>query len=296
MASLNFDLPQLDYTTRFSLWQVKMRAILAQTSDLDCALDCFGKKPVASWTDEEKRKDRKALSLIQFHLSNNIMQEVLQGKSAAALWLKLESIWMSKDLTSRLEVKMKLFSHKLHEGPPVMNHLSIFREIVSDLVSMEVNYEDDNLALLLLVSLPSSFTNFCDTICISHDTLTLAEVYEALQQREKMKSMVQEEGSSKAEALQVRGRTEQRITNNNYNRHKSKTNQGRSKSKGRRDKFCRYCKKDNHNIDDCWKLQNKEKRKGTYQPKNKSDGDGKASVVSSDSDGDALAVFAACVS
>jgi hypothetical protein len=73
MASLKFDLPQLDYTTRFSLWQVKMRAILAQTSDLDDALDGFGKKLVASWTEEEKRKDRKALSLIQLHLSNNIL-------------------------------------------------------------------------------------------------------------------------------------------------------------------------------------------------------------------------------
>jgi hypothetical protein len=224
------------------------------------------------------------------------LQEVLQEKSAAALWLKLESICMSKDLTSRLQVKMKLLSHKLHEGAPVMNHLSIFREIVSDLVSMEVNYEDEDLALLLLVSLPSSFINFGDTICISHDTLTLAEVYEALQQREKMKYMVQEEGSSKAEALQVCRRTEQRITNNNYNRDKSKTDRGRSKSKGRRDKFWRYCKKDNRNIDDCWKLQNKEKINGIYQPMIKSDGDGKASVVSSDSDGDALAIFAACVS
>jgi hypothetical protein len=92
MASLKFDLPQLDYTTRFSPWQVKMRAILAQTSDLDDALDGFRKKPVASWTEEEKQKDRKALSLIQLHLSNNILQEVLQEKSASALWLKLESI------------------------------------------------------------------------------------------------------------------------------------------------------------------------------------------------------------
>ncbi|KAK1632906.1 hypothetical protein QYE76_007221 [Lolium multiflorum] len=104
---------------------------------------------------------------------------------------------------------MKLFSHKLQEGASMMNHLSIFKEIVSDLLSMEVN----------------------------RDELTLAEVYEALQQREKMKSMVQAEGSSsKAEALQVRGRTENR--NNNYNRDKSKTDRGRSKSKGRDGKFC----------------------------------------------------------
>jgi hypothetical protein len=36
---------------------------------------------------------------------------------------------------------------------------------------MEVKYEDEDLALLLLVSLPSSFMNFRDTICISHHTL-----------------------------------------------------------------------------------------------------------------------------
>jgi hypothetical protein len=105
---------------------------------------------------------------------------VLQEKSVAALWIKLESICMSKDLTSRLHVKMKLFSHELQEGASVINHLSIFREIISDLLFMEVKYEDEDLALLLLVSLPSSFTNFCDTICISCDTLTLVEVYQAL--------------------------------------------------------------------------------------------------------------------
>ena len=296
MSSLKFDLPQLDYTTRFSLWQVKMRAILTQSSDLDEALDGFGKKDAKTWTDDEKRKDRKAFSLIQLHLSNNILQEVLAEKSAAALWLKLESICMSKDLTSKMHVKMKLFSHKLQEGASMMNHLSIFKEIVSDLLSMEVKYDNEDLALILLVSLPNSFVNFRDTLLYSRDELTLAEVYEALQQREKMKSMVQAEGSSsKAEALQVRGRTENR--NNNYNRDKRKNDRGRSKSKGRDGKFCKYCKKTSHNIDDCWKLQNKEKRNGTYQPKNKSEGDGKADVVSNDnSDGDCLVVFAGCVS
>ena len=86
--------------------------------------------------------------MIQLHLSNNILQEVLTEKSAAALWGKLESICMSKDLTSKMHVKMKLFSHKLQEGASMMNHLSIFREIVSDLLSMEVNYDDEDLALM----------------------------------------------------------------------------------------------------------------------------------------------------
>ena len=85
MGSMKFDLPLLDYKTRFSLWQVKMRAILSQASDLDETLDGFDDKDAKSWTPEEKRKNRKALSMIQLHLSNDILQEVLQEKSAVAL-------------------------------------------------------------------------------------------------------------------------------------------------------------------------------------------------------------------
>jgi hypothetical protein len=51
--------------------------------------------------------------------------------------------------------------------------------------------------------LPSSFANFHVTILLSHDELTVAEVYEDVQQRDKMKNMVQaERSSSKGEALQ----------------------------------------------------------------------------------------------
>ena len=100
------------------------------------------------------------MSLIQLYLHNDILQEVLQEKTAVELWLKLESICMSKDLNSKMHVKMKLFTHKLQEGGSMMNHLSIFKEIITDLVSMEVKYDDDDLALLLLCSLPTLFANF----------------------------------------------------------------------------------------------------------------------------------------
>jgi hypothetical protein len=51
---------------------VKMRTVLSQTN-LDDALDGFRKKDVKTWTDEERRKDRKVLSHIHLHLSNNIL-------------------------------------------------------------------------------------------------------------------------------------------------------------------------------------------------------------------------------
>jgi hypothetical protein len=99
-----------------------------------------------------------------------------------------------------------------------------------------------------------------------------------------------EKSTSNGEALVVRGREEQRNPKSE-NRGKSQGERGRSKSKNK-DKFCRYCKRNNHVIEDCWKLKNKEKRK------NKSQEDGKAAVASGDSSesGDVLIAFASCVS
>ena len=73
---MKYDLPPLDRDTRFALWQVKMRALLTQ-AEVDDTIEKIGNKDSKSWTEEEKRKDRKALSQIQLHLSNDILQDYL---------------------------------------------------------------------------------------------------------------------------------------------------------------------------------------------------------------------------
>ena len=56
-----------------------------------------------------------------------------------------------------------------------------------DLETLEVKYEEVDLGLMLLRSLPNSYVTFRDLILYSRDTLTLNEVYEALFSKEKMK-------------------------------------------------------------------------------------------------------------
>jgi len=190
-----------------------------------------------------------------------------------------------------MHLKMELYTHKLQEGGPVLNHISVFKEIVFDLEAMEIDYDDEDLGLILLCSLPNCFANFRDTLLYSHDSLTLDEVSEALHAKGKMKQMVPSEGStSKGEALSVRGRTKNKF---NGNRGKSSNGyKGRSKSRGRDEKFCKYCKKDNYFIEDCLKLKNKEKRTSTYREKGKSNDESNVSVIASKVDGDSLVAFA----
>jgi hypothetical protein len=125
----------------------------------------------------------------------------------------------------------------------------------------------------------------------------MAEVYEALTTKEKMRQMVNSKdvASSSGEALNVRGHTEQKKSNSGG---KGKGNQrGHSKSKGSSDElFCRYYKRKNHNIDNCWKLQNKEKRNDMSKPKGKTDGSASVASNNSSDNGDVLIAFAGCAS
>ena len=149
-----------------------MRAMLLQM-DLDDALLGFDKMS-SSWTTEEKqRMDRKALSQIHLHLSNQILQDVLKEKTATALWLKLEQLCMMKSLTSKLLLKQQLHSYRMAEGTSLEDHLTVFKEVVSDLETMEAKYDEEDLGLILLYLLSFSYATFRDTILYSRDTFTL---------------------------------------------------------------------------------------------------------------------------
>lgn len=69
-------------------------------------------------------------------------------------------------------------------------HLLVFKEIVTDLETMEVEYDEEDLGLILLCSLPPSYMHFRDIILYSRDTLIIYEVYDALYSKEKMKHLV----------------------------------------------------------------------------------------------------------
>ena len=188
MATMKYEIPLLDCSTRFSLWQVKMLDVVAQM-DLDDALLRIDKMLSLLTKQEKECEDRKALSQIHLHLSNQILQDVLKEKTVDVLWLKLEELCMTKSLMSKLHLKQQLYLHSMAEGTSLEEHLTTFKEIVVDQETLEVKYEED-LGLMLLCSLPNSYATFRDTVLYSLDTLTLNEVYEALFSKEKMKQLI----------------------------------------------------------------------------------------------------------
>ncbi|KAG8483701.1 hypothetical protein CXB51_023428 [Gossypium anomalum] len=288
MASLKYEIPLLDRNTRFVLWQIKMQAVLAQM-DLEDALLGIDKMPSTLTDEEKKRKDRKALTQLHLYLSNEILQDVMKEKTAAALWKRLEQICMSKTLTSKLHMKQRLYAYRLEEGASVHEHLTVFKEILSNLEAMEVQYDKEDLGLILLCSLPPSYSTFRDTILYSRESLTVDEVYDSLTSYDKMKHLVVKP-DSQGEGLIVRGRQD-RNTDDDRGRTQERNHRGKSKGRSKssnRGKTCNFYKKKGHIKSECYKLQNKIKREAANQKGKQPENSGEADVVEDYSDGELL--------
>lgn len=73
----------------------------------------------------------------------------------------------------------------------LVEKLVFFKEIIANLKTLKVKYDEEDLMLILLCSLPVSYLSFIDMILYSHETLTV-EVYDTFFfcSNEKMKHLV----------------------------------------------------------------------------------------------------------
>ena len=67
--------------------------------------------------------EEKAHSTIMLCLADDIITEVAEEETASGLWLKLETLYMTKSLTNKLLLNQRLFSLHMNEGTPLGDHL-----------------------------------------------------------------------------------------------------------------------------------------------------------------------------
>ncbi|KAL5788067.1 hypothetical protein ACOSP7_005016 [Xanthoceras sorbifolium] len=206
--------------------------------------------------------DEKACSAIQLSLSDEVLHEVISEKTTKALWEKLESLYLKKTLTNKLYKKQCLYSLRISEGTSLGSHIDEFESLIMDLQNLDVKIDDEDQALLLLYSLPSSYRHFRETMLYGKDTISLKDVKIALETKEKIDhDITRQSFNSQAQGLYVRGRPEERGRSQDRGKNKSKH---RSKSRGR-DVVCWYCKKPGLVRSKCNKLQKKRENKVTPQ-------------------------------
>ena len=82
------------------------------------------------WKDLEA----KVVATIRLCLADDVMYHVMDEESPVAIWLKLESWYISKSLTNKLYLKQKLYGLKMAEDSDLSQHINVFNQIISDLM------------------------------------------------------------------------------------------------------------------------------------------------------------------
>ena len=115
LSATRFEIDKFNGKNGFSLWRVKMRALLVQQG-LWKALK--GKDALPATLLDEEKEDllERAYRAILLSLGDKVLREIVDEETAARLWLKLESRYMTKSLTNRLYMKQRLYTIRMKEG------------------------------------------------------------------------------------------------------------------------------------------------------------------------------------
>ncbi|GJV59423.1 retrovirus-related pol polyprotein from transposon TNT 1-94 [Tanacetum coccineum] len=243
MTGAKFDIEKFDGTGDFGLWRIKMRALLIQHG-CEAALEVL---PADMEAEAKAELNKKAHSAVILCLGNKVLREVTGETTAAGVWTKLETLYMTKSLANKLYLKKKLYTFYMPAGRKISEHIDEFNKIVLDLANIEVKFEDEDLALLLLTSLPASYEHFVDTLLYGREALTLEDVMATLNSKE-IKERSKAKGDD-GEGLYVRGRTDRRDSRQSRGKSRSKSRGGRLK--------CYICQSEDHLKRNCPKNNRK---------------------------------------
>ena len=131
--------------------------------------------------DDKKRKVlKKAYNTLILSLSDKVLREIVKCKIALEVWVKLESLYMNKNLSSRLHLKAKFFTWKMKEGRDLQGHIDDFNKLIVDLSNIGVEYDNEDKALVLIYSLPKSYETLVDILQHGRETISVEEVVGSL--------------------------------------------------------------------------------------------------------------------
>ena len=142
-----WDIEKFTGSNDFGLWKVKMQAVLIQQK-CEKALKGEGALPVTMTQAEKTEMVDKARSAIVLCLGDKVLRDDAKEPTAASMWSKLESLYMTKSLAYRQFLRQQLYSFKMVESKTVTEQLTEFNKILDDLENIEVQIEDKDKAIL----------------------------------------------------------------------------------------------------------------------------------------------------
>ena len=140
--------------TDFAYWRMQTEDCLYGKK---LHLPLLGTKPETMKDEDWNLLDRQVLGVIQLTLPRSVANNVVKEKSTMN-WMKaLSSMYEKPSANNKVYLMKKLFNLKKAESTPIAQHLNEFNTITNQLSMMEIEFDDEVRALILLASLPNSW-------------------------------------------------------------------------------------------------------------------------------------------
>ena len=233
----------------FGFWKMQIEDYLYQKKLYQPLL---GKKPDNITEDDWNLLDRQALGVIRLTLSRNVAFNIVKEKTTAGLMAALSSMYEKPSASNKVHLMRRLFNLRMTEGASVAQHLNELNTITTQLSSVEIEFDDEVRALILLSSLPDSWNATVIAVSSSsgNSKLKFDDVRDLVLSEEIRRRESGETSNSSALHTESRGRTSER----NSNRGRSKSRRGKSRW-GKKDFNCYNCGKKGHFKKECRALK-----------------------------------------
>ncbi|VFQ68701.1 unnamed protein product [Cuscuta campestris] len=140
--------------TDFSWWKMQIEDLMVQ-NDLDVVL---GDKPEKMSDADRAVLDRKAMSVICLSLTKNVAFNILKEKTSKGIMDALSNMYEKPSAANKVFLIRELMNTKMREGTLVTEHINKLNSILARLASVGIKFDDEVQALLLLSSLPDSWS------------------------------------------------------------------------------------------------------------------------------------------
>jgi len=174
-----YEIEKFNGKNDFSYWRMQMKNLLI-SQKLQKALVGKEQKHVSMKDEDREELDLEARATIILCLERAVAFLVNEEATTAGVWSKLEKTFMTKTLTNRIYLKSKLYTCKMEEGTSIRDYVNKFDRIISDLKDIDVKIDEEDQALMSLLSLPESYENLVQTLMLVGDTLTIDETRTSL--------------------------------------------------------------------------------------------------------------------
>jgi hypothetical protein len=179
-------------------------------------------------------KEIKAFALLYEHFTDAQLAHIQYCDNVRSVWKALCGVHEAKAISNKLFLRRRFFTIKMQKGDDMLVHINMVKALADQLCSIEVNITDENVYMVLFMSLPPSFNNLVTSLesMSTKDVDLQFIVVRLLHEVSKRKECESSETTA--------------LVNKTHKSNK---------------KLCFYCKKPGHFVRNCLKNKNDEKEK-----------------------------------